>query len=148
MDVSPIGPDETGRAIDALRVLWPKYTPEEMRRIVDEVLRPDGYRLVGILPEPEAPAACVLGYRFQHSLWLGRSLYIVDVATLPQWRGRGFADRMVAWCEEEAVRHGCSAVHLDSGVGTDRVAAHRLYMRHHYRIACHHFLKTLDPPIG
>ncbi len=147
MDISPIGPADTGRAVDALSVLWPKYTPEEMRRVVDEELRPDGYHLVGILPEPTGPAVCVLGYRFQRSLWLGKSLYIVDVATLPQWRGRGLAERMVEWCEAEAVRQGCSAVHLDSGVGSDRFAAHRLYMRRHYRIACHHFLRTLAPPV-
>lgn len=144
MDISPIGPDETVRAVDALRVLWPNYAPDEMRRVVDDVLRPGGYRLVGILPEPGEPAVCVLGYRFQHSLWLGKSLYIVDIATVPKWRGRGFADRMVEWSEAEAVRQGCAAVHLDSGVGADREAAHRLYMRHHYRIGCHHFIKRLD----
>ena len=144
MEIVPIGPDETARAVPALRVLWPRYAPDEMVRYVDDVLRPDGYRLVGMAPDPGEPAVCVLGYRFQHSLWLGRSLYVVDVATLPAWQGRGLADRMMAWCEAEAARTGCAAVHLDSGVGLDRSPAHRLYMRRHWRIACHHFLKMLD----
>lgn len=144
MEIVPIEAAETGRAVDALRVLWPRYAPADMIRFIDETLRPDGYRLVGLRAEVDGPFACVLGYRFQHSLWLGRSLYIVDIATLPEWRGRGLADRMVEWCEEEALRQGCTAVHLDSGVGADREAAHRLYMRHHYRIACHHFVKRLD----
>ena len=47
-------------------------------------------------------------------------------------------------CAVEARRQGCAAVHLDSGVGQNRAAAHRLYMRHHYRIGCHHFVKVLS----
>lgn len=148
MDIHLIAPDDTARAVPALRVLWPHYPAETMRDIIDTTLRPNGYRLAGICPDASGPAACVLGYRIQHSLWLGKSLYIVDIATLPEWRNQGLADRMVEWCEDEARRLECVAVHLDSGVGIDRVAAHRLYMRHHYRIGCHHFLKPLAPAAG
>lgn len=142
-NVTEIREPDTALALPALQVLWPRYSDEEMRGYIDGTLRPNGYKLVGIIPEGSPHAASVLGYRLQHSLWLGKSLYIVDVATLPDWRGHGFGDRLAEWSEAEAVRQGCDAIHLDSGVGVDRSAAHRLYMRHHYRIACHHFSKQL-----
>jgi hypothetical protein len=43
------------------------------------------------------------------------------------------------WVIAEARRRNCEAVHLDSGVGSDRASAHRLYMRHHLQISAHHF---------
>lgn len=141
--VVPITADNTASAVDALRELWPHYAPEDMLRVIDQQLRPNGYQLAGIFADDSPAAAAVLGYRIQHSLWLGQSLYIVDIATLPEWRGQGFGDRLMAWAEAEAARLGCSAVHLDSGVGRERAAAHRLYMRHHYQIGCHHFVKRL-----
>jgi len=141
--VVSIPAERTASAVEALRQLWPRYEPGEMVAVIDDQLRPNGYHLVGIWGDDSPSAAAVLGYRIQHSLWLGKSLYVVDIATLPDWRGRGFGDRLMAWAEEEAARLGCTAVHLDSGVGIDRTAAHRLYMRHHYRIGCHHFVKTL-----
>jgi GNAT superfamily N-acetyltransferase len=142
--VVSIPADNTASAVDALRQLWPRYGAEEMIAVINGQLRPNGYHLVGIWGDDTPTAAAVLGYRIQHSLWLGKSLYVVDIATLPAWRGHGFGERLMAWAEEEAARLGCAAVHLDSGVGSDRAAAHRLYMRNHYRIGCHHFVKTLD----
>lgn len=142
--IKPIGAADTSQAAAALCELWPRYSPVEIVSRVDELLRPNGYNLVGVWEEGLASAVCVLGYRIQYSLWLGKSLYIVDIATLPQSRGKGYASQLLAWVEEEAARQSCAAVHLDSGVGMDRAAAHRLYMHRHYQISCHHFLKRLD----
>jgi hypothetical protein len=47
------------------------------------------------------------------------------------------------WVADEARRLGCEAVHLDSGVGADRAAAHRLYMRHGMGITSHHLTRAL-----
>lgn len=141
--IRPIEAPDTDLALPALLALWPRYEAGEMRTIIDCTLRPHGYHLVGLFAEGCEPAASIVGYRVQHSLWLGKSLYLVDVSTLEEWRGRGFADRLAEWIEEEARRLQCSAIHLDSGVGPDRSAAHRLYMRHHFRISCHHFSKQL-----
>ena len=69
----------------------------------------------------------------------GHYLYVDDLSTVPAARGRGHADLLMAWVVDQARRLGCEAVHLDSGVGADRAAAHRLYMRHHLRISSHHF---------
>lgn len=141
--IAAIEEANTDLALPALLALWPRYTADDMRAFIDGTLRPNGYRLVGLFTEDEERAASIVGYRLQYSLWLGQSLYLVDVSTLPEWRGHGFADRLAEWIEEEARRLGCTAIHLDSGVGPERSAAHRLYMRHHFRISCHHFSKQL-----
>ncbi|WP_049976387.1 GNAT family N-acetyltransferase [Azospirillum sp. B506] len=143
-EIIEIPEGKTELAVPALRVLWPKYEAAEMIRIIDTVLRPNGYRLAGIVPEPGGPAACVLGFRLQHSLWLGKSFYIVDMATLPDQRGRGYAALILDWAKAEAARLGCTALHLDSAVGPERSSAHRVYMGKRYRIACHHFVHQLD----
>ncbi len=142
--IKPIGAAETAQAAAALCELWPRYSALEVTSRIDELLRPNGYQMIGLWAEGSASAVCVLGYRIQYSLWLGKSFYVVDIATLPECRGKGYASQLMAWAEDEAVRQGCSAVHLDSGVGPDRAAAHRLYMARHYQISCHHFLKRLS----
>jgi GNAT superfamily N-acetyltransferase len=71
-------------------------------------------------------------------------MYIDDVSTLETARGNGFADELLRWVITEAQRRHCEGVHLDSGVGTDRAAAHRLYMRNRLRISAHHFSLELD----
>ncbi|MDY7564981.1 GNAT family N-acetyltransferase [Pseudomonas sp. RTC3] len=141
--INSISAADTDQAAAALCELWPRYSPAEITSTIDELLRPNGYNLVGLWEDGSTSAVSVLSYRIQFSLWLGKSFYIVDIATLPQWRGKGHASKLLDWAEAEAVRLGCSAVHLDSGVGTDRSAAHRLYMQRHYQISCHHFLKRL-----
>ncbi|QCG90816.1 GNAT family N-acetyltransferase [Azospirillum sp. TSH100] len=142
-DIIEISEGNTELAVPALQVLWPKYDAGEMTRIIDTVLRPNGYRLAGILPEPGGPAACVLGFRLQYSLWLGKSFYIVDMATLPDYRGRGYASVILDWAKAEAERLECKALHLDSGVGPERSSAHRVYMGKRYQIGCHHFVHKL-----
>lgn len=141
--IKAISESDTEQAAAALCELWPRYSLAEITATVDELLRPNGYSLVGLWPQGSRSAVCVLGYRVQYSLWLGKSLYIVDLSTLPEWRGKGYAAHLLKWIEAEATRQGCSAVHLDSGVGADRGAAHRVYMQHHYQIGCHHFVKRL-----
>ena len=49
----------------------------------------------------------------------------------------------MAWVDEEAARAGCGELHLDSGVGPDREAAHRFYFRHRLRITSYHFAREL-----
>ncbi|MEU4813549.1 GNAT family N-acetyltransferase [Nocardia fluminea] len=142
-DIREIGEDETELAGPALLELRPRWeTTSRLAEFIDTELRPAGYRLVGIF-EPGSPTALsVAGFRESHSTAWGHHLFIDDVSTLPSVRGRGFADRLLDWLTAEARRLNCTAIHLDSGVGPTRAAAHRLYLRHHLAITAHHF--TLD----
>ena len=133
-------PPHTGRAFDAMRELRPGLASEqEFVRQVDERQRPAGYRLIGAVPDDGAPALAVAGFRVGDNLAWGHHLYIDDLSTLPAARQQGHAQALLAWLHAEAEQLGCHQVHLDSGVGTNRVSAHRLYFNSGYRISSHHF---------
>jgi GNAT superfamily N-acetyltransferase len=137
-DVREILIGETWRAAGAMLELRPRWG-DTLADVIDSQLRPAGYRLVGAFENGAETAASVCGFRQATMLAWGRHIYVDDLSTVPAARGRGHADVLLSWVVDEARRLGCEAVHLDSGVGPDRAAAHRLYMRHHMRISSHHF---------
>jgi GNAT superfamily N-acetyltransferase len=110
-------------------------------RYVDDIQRPEGYRLVGSFEGDQVVA--VAGFRVMNTLFSGRVLYVDDLSTHPDARRRGHAARLLEWCEEEARRLGCDQLHLDSAVGPEREDAHRLYFNRRLRIASYHFTKPL-----
>ena len=42
-------------------------------------------------------AACVAGFRFEEMLHRGRSMYIDDLVTLPEYRSQKYGSRMLDW---------------------------------------------------
>lgn len=111
---------------------------------VDEVQRAEGYRLVGVFEESPTHALAVAGFRVGHMLAWGRFLYVDDLSTLPEARRRGYGRQLLNWLTEEARRLSCDQLHLDSGVGLDRVDAHRLYFNAGLVISSFHFARRLD----
>lgn len=137
-------PPHTGRAYDAMRELRTGLRSEDaFVRQVDEHQRPAGYRLVASVPDDEAPAVAVAGFRLGDNLAWGRHLYVDDLSTVPAARQQGHARALLDWVHVEAERLGCRQVHLDSGVGSDRMSAHRLYFNSGYRISSHHFTREV-----
>ena len=116
---------------------------EEFVQRVDERQRPSGYRLVASVPDESAAAVAVAGFRMGENLAWGRHLYIDDLSTVPAARQQGHARDLLAWLHTEAERLRCQEVHLDSGVGTNRTDAHRLYFNYGYRISSHHFVRNV-----
>lgn len=138
MAVREITPPDTGTAFLAIRALRTDLADEaEFVRLVDEVQRPEGYRLVGSYEDRDVGAAA--GFRVGNNLAWGHYLYVDDLATRPELRGRGHGRALVDWLVEEARRLGCDQLHLDSGVGPDRWDAHRLYLNAGLVISAHHF---------
>ena len=105
--------------------------------------RAAGYRLVASFDEREDDAAGVAGFRLAENL-AGRHLYVDDLVTRADRRGRGHGGALMRWLGVEACRAGCDELHLDSGVGADRQDAHRLYFNTGLRIASYHFQR----PVG
>jgi GNAT superfamily N-acetyltransferase len=114
----------------------------EFVRRVDEVQRPQGYRIVGAFEGDRCVA--VAGFRVIHNLAWGDTLYVDDLSTLPEARGRGYGRALLEWCREEGARQGCAELHLDSGVGPEREDAHRLYFNTGLRITSYHFAAPLE----
>ena len=141
-DVRELPPGETARAARALLELRPHLrSAGALAERIDGVQRPQGYRLIGSFDGGEDDAAAAAGFRVVEMLAWGRALYVDDLVTLPEHRGRGHADALFAWLDEEAARLGCDQFHLDSGVGPERADAHRFYFRHRLRIVSYHFAK-------
>lgn len=136
---------ETSLAVPALRELRP-HLPADDDLVVDRidgVQRAEGYRLFAVLPSGAGPALAVAGFRRVSNLAYGDLLYVDDLVTCGSARGQGLAAALLEAIDDEAYRLGLSAVHLDSGHGADRAAAHRAYLRHGYRISSHHFSREL-----
>ena len=135
---------DTELAARALLELRPHVgSAEALVTAIDRVHRPIGYRLVASFEDGERDAAAVAGFRISQMLAWGRYLYVDDLVTAGDRRGRGHADRVFGWLYEEAVRQGCRQLHLDSGVGPERADAHRFYFRHGLRISSYHFARGL-----
>jgi len=113
----------------------------EFVRRVNEEQRPEGYRLVGAFEGGRCTA--VAGFRELHTLAWGHVVYVDDLSTLPAARRRGQARALLEWAAAEAVRLGCQALHLDSGVEANRLDAHRLYLNTGMRITSFHFAKPV-----
>ena len=136
---------QTAEAVEAILLLRPRWkTADAVIDFIDSQLRPTGYRLVGAFEHSSGAASSIIGFRELWSTAHGHYMYIDDVSTLETARGNGFADELIQWVIADAKRRQCDGVHLDSGVGSDRAAAHRLYMRNHMRISAHHFSLEVD----
>lgn len=144
MTVRELLPPDTALAHAAMRELRPRAADAAaFARRVDDLQRPQGYRLVAILEEGAAEAVAVAGFRVVECLAWGRALYVDDLSTVAAARRRGHARALLEWLGEEARRLGCGELHLDSGVGPERREAHRLYFNCGMRITSHHFAVEL-----
>jgi len=142
--IRELGNGETRLAADAMLALRPHLgSAEEFVRLVDEVQRPQGYRLIAYFVDGRERAVAAAGFRVNDYLAWGHSLYCDDLSTLPEHRGHGYAAGLVDWMIEEANRLGCGEFHLDSGVGADRESAHRLYFNKRMRISSYHFSRKV-----
>ncbi len=141
--VRELGIGETHLAYAAMLELRPRIgSPEDFVRTVDETQRAEGYRLAAVLDGGEE-ATSVAGFREIHDLGWGHILYCDDLSTRAAYRGRGHAGLLIDWMVGEARRLGCGEFHLDSGVGTDRMTAHRLYFNKGMRISAYHFQRSV-----
>jgi GNAT superfamily N-acetyltransferase len=143
-EIRELAAGQTDRAFAAMRALRPAWSEEgAFVEHVDDVLRPAGYRLVGSFAAARSHASAVAGFRTGNSLAWGHYLYVDDLSTVPDARGEGHASGLMDWLLVEARRLRCAQLHLDSGTGPQRFAAHRLYHSHGLSISSHHFARAL-----
>ena len=135
---------ETHLAYDAMLELRPHLgSRDEFVRRVDEVQRPQGYRLIAAFDDGEQQAVAAAGFRVLDYLAWGHAMYCDDLSTRADFRGHGHAGTLLLWMLDEARRLQCGEFHLDSGVGPDRTTAHRLYFNKGMRISSHHFSRPV-----
>lgn len=99
----------------------------------------DNYKVVALF-EGETIRA-VAGFRLATGLALGHYLYVDDLVSDADVRSRGFGSTLLAWMADHGRQHGCTSLHLDSGV--QRHEAHRFYLRERMDIVFYHFRMAL-----
>ena len=123
---------------DALHALRPHLIEADLLPLIREI-QTSGYILAYV--ESNGKAAAIIGYRYLHFLFNGKHIYIDDLSTLPEARGKGYGSALLDFVKNEAQQRGLKTVTLDSG--HHRYDAHRLYLKEGYKIMAHHFLLTL-----
>ena len=98
---------------------------------------------VAFVDAGDDPAPAVITYRRLTLLFSGKTIYIDDLSTLPDGRGKGYAGALLDFVIDQARQLNCQTVSLDSGHGANRTDAHRLYLNKRFLISSHHFSMTL-----
>jgi len=128
------------KCLDVMLALRPHLQKDKFVATVREIMN-DGYQLAFI--EEYGKAVCAVGYRHLNFLFNGKHIYIDDLSSLPEARGKVYAGQLLEFVFEEAKQHSHKFVTLDSGyVRTD---AHWLYLNKGFTISAHHFIKSLIP---
>ncbi|QJW88356.1 GNAT family N-acetyltransferase [Spirosoma taeanense] len=95
--------------------------------------------VLAFIDDSTSTAPAVIGYRTMNLLYSGKTIYIDDLSTLLDARGKGYASALLDFVIEQARQTGCQCVSLDSGQNPARYDAHRLYLNKRFNIASHHF---------
>lgn len=136
---------KTGKSVEDIRKchevyieLRPHINKDNFEAMVAEMIT-EGYLFAYI--EAEGKAVSVIGYRCVQYLYNGKHIYIDDLATLSDYRGKGYAAKLLDYVEEVAISKGYNIITLDSG--HQRTDAHRLYLNKGFNIVAHHFSKII-----
>ena len=123
--------------------LRPHLQKERFLQQVRDMMQDDGYQMLGLVVEENGSevVASFTGFRHMHKLSSGPGIYIDDLSTLPEHRGKGYAGMLLDYVHNIARESGKERVQLDSGY--HRNAAHRVYLNKGYVISAHHFTHTL-----
>ncbi len=121
------------RAVQALRPLLVDAVYEEA---VQRTLA-DNRQMIFVEENGEAVAVAV--FETGYNLYRGKYIYVDDLSTLSEARGKGYAGQLLGWIIEYARLEGFDEVHLDSGVSEARTDAHRLYLNKRMQVTSLHF---------
>ena len=122
------------RCWDVVHELRPELNLDRYLTLILYMLD-EHYKMIYIEQNGKVVSFC--GYRYVTMLHRGRSIYIDDLCSLPEARGKGHATAMLKHIVEQAKSEELDSIHLDSG--HQRFDAHRLYLNHGFKITSHHF---------
>ncbi len=132
--------EEVARCFDVMRELRPKLKSAEEFVGLIEQQQSEGFQLAYL--EAEGQVVTVAGFRVQHLLATGLTLYVDDLVTSERARSRGYGKAMLDALIAHARERGCAMFSLDSG--TWRHDAHAFYFREGMRVSSFHFILPLQ----
>lgn len=124
----------------AIQALRPSLTDELYFEAVQKTLA-DNRQIIFI--EDAGKAAAVAVFETGYNLFRGKYIYIDDLSTLPEYRGKRFAGMLLDWIVDYAKQENFNEIHLDSGVSEARTDAHRLYLNKRFQVSSLHFVTKL-----
>ncbi len=127
-------PEDFLNSLEVIKLLRPHLDSESFPQLISR-MKEENYAL--LLAEEGGRVVSVCGFRYLTTLYDGRIIYIDELVTLPEARGKGYAGRLLDFVFDKARQEGITAVHLDSG--HHRHEAHRLYLNKKMNIVYHHF---------
>ena len=125
------------RAIQALR---PFLTDEIYLEAANKTIA-DNRQFVFIEENNEAAAVAV--FETGYNLFRGKYIYIDDLSTLPEHRGKRYGGILLDWIMDYAKKENFNEIHLDSGVSEARTDAHRLYLNKRFQVSSLHFVTKI-----
>lgn len=124
---------------DVVFALRPHLTKEKFLAMIPEMQKEEGYILAYI--EENNRAVAFAGFRRLQKLFSGKTIYIDDLSTLPEYRQKGYGRVLLNYIIDFAKKENLDLVDLDSG--PTRHDAHRLYLNTGFQISSHHFSMKL-----
>jgi GNAT superfamily N-acetyltransferase len=107
-----------------------------------EMMEKEDFKLRYIPNDNNTKAVAFIGYRPLQMLRTGKIIYIDDLFTSAECRGKGYAGLLLDCVAKEAETTAIQSIHLDSGYTL--YDAHRLYLNKGYVLACNHFAKKIS----
>lgn len=130
--------NEIERCFDVMSELRTHLDKNEFLNTV-RAIQEQGYQLAFI--EGNGKVVAVAGFRISTNLFMGKHLYVDDLVTASSERSKGYGKILIMWLRNEAKKHNCQYLHLDSG--THRGQAHKFYFAQGLTIASYHFSEQL-----
>ncbi|HTG67066.1 MAG TPA: GNAT family N-acetyltransferase [Flavobacterium sp.] len=134
--------NEIASCWEAISVLRPMLEREHFVSLIKD-LQKEGYQLLYI--QEGGITVAIAGYRIYTMLYCGKMLYLDDLSTLENFRGKGYASQLLNHLKEIALENNCVSIQLDSGPG--RTTAHKLYFKEDFTISAYHFHKNIEPKL-
>lgn len=124
---------------EVIHALRPHLNKENLLKMTKEMREQEGFVMLYIVDDNKPVAFA--GIRRMQTYYAGKTIYIDDLSTLPEYRKKGYGRILLEHIVKVAKQENCSSVHLDSG--HTRFDAHRLYLNMGFKIVSHHFALQL-----
>jgi GNAT superfamily N-acetyltransferase len=139
LEIRIAGGEDIQRLIPVLRELRPHRPATELGQLLS-VLLAEGYRVIYV--GDDQAVYSILGFRIQTFLVSGKTLFVDDLATLSDHRGKGYAGRLFEWAKKYAAQEHCTHFCLNSGF--QRRDAYRFYLNRGLFVESMHFGRKVE----
>lgn len=107
--------------------------------MITEMMENEKYSIAGVWDNDWCIAFA--GYRFMTSLHSGSIIYVDDLFTLDEYRGKGLATELLQFVREIAIMNHLDALVLDTDFTND--VAQKVYLRNGFKLAALHLASDL-----